>query len=103
MTRPPEQVVESQLKMLARSGRHPKSEAAHLIDAQRKHAAGTLAALRGSERFEVLEMDYPALVADAATGMAALAAFLPDVFQPGPAVLAAVKPALHHNRQPHSS
>lgn len=100
MTRPPEQVVESQLKMLAHSGRQPKSEAAHLIAAQRKHAAGTLAALRASDRFEVLELDYPALVADPAAGMAALAAFLPGVFQAGPAVLAAVKPALHRNRQP---
>jgi len=48
----------------------------------------------------VLEVSYPALVADPAAGMAALAAFLPGVFLSGPAVLAAVKPTLHRNRQP---
>jgi hypothetical protein len=99
MTRPPEQVVESQATMLAHSGRHPQSEKAHLIESQRKHAAGMLAALHASDRFDVLEVSYPELVADPAPTIHALAGFLPDLFHDSPDVEAAVKPGLFRNRQ----
>jgi hypothetical protein len=98
MHRPVDEVVASQWKMLERHGQQPKSEKAHLIATQETHVAQLLATLHHSPRVELLEVDFPALVADPAAGMAALAGFLPGVFQPGPAVLAAVKPALHRNR-----
>lgn len=98
MTRPVEQVVASQWKMLERSGRQPKSERAHLIETQRNHARGMLESLRRSDLVEVLEIDYPDLVADPQAGMRAVAAFLPGRFHACPAVLATVKPALHRNR-----
>jgi predicted AlkP superfamily phosphohydrolase/phosphomutase/tetratricopeptide (TPR) repeat protein len=100
MHRPVDEVVASQWKMLERHGQQPKSEKAHLIATQETHVAQLVATLRQSPRIDLLEVNYPAMVADPAAGMAALAAFLPGVFQAGPAVLAAVKPALHRNRQP---
>jgi len=99
MTRPVEQVVASQWTMLARNGRRPKSEKEHLIRVQREHSAQILAALRRSDRVQVLEIAYPALVADPIPLIAQLAAFLPGRFQPGPAVSACVQPKLHRHRQ----
>ena len=98
MTRPVGQVVESQWKMLERSGHQPKSEREHLIETQRNHAEGMLETLRRSERVRVLEMSFPDLVADPEAEMRALEDFLPGEFHAGPAVLAAVKPELHRNR-----
>jgi len=98
MTRPVAQVVESQWKMLARSGQQPKSEKGHLIETQRHHAQAMLEILRRAERVQLLEMSFPELVADPEAGMRALQEFLGAAFHAGPAVLAAVKPGLHRNR-----
>jgi tetratricopeptide (TPR) repeat protein len=98
MTRPVEQVVASQWKMLQHTGQKPKSEKDHLIEVQRKHSEKMLAVLHRSERVEVLEISYPELVANPEAGIDAIAAFLPEVFRACPAVRAAVRPALHRNR-----
>jgi hypothetical protein len=48
MRRPVAQVVESQWKMLERSGKQPKSEKAHLIATQERHVEQLLATVPGS-------------------------------------------------------
>ncbi len=98
MTRPVEQVVASQWVMLEHTGQKPRSEKDHLIEVQRKHSETMLDILQRSERVEVLEISYPELVANPEAGIDAIAAFLPELFRAGPAVRAAVKPALHRNR-----
>lgn len=98
MTRPVEQVVESQWVMLERTGQKPKSERNHLIEVQRKHSEQILDVLKRSDRVEVLEISFPELVANPEAGIQTIAAFLPDVFESRPAVRAAIKPHLHRNR-----
>jgi tetratricopeptide (TPR) repeat protein len=99
MTRPVEQVVASQWAMLEHTGQKPKSEKNHLIEVQRQHSENILQILKRSEQCEVLEISYPDLVADPEPAIQAIADFLPGVFSAGPAVRAAVKPALFRNRQ----
>jgi hypothetical protein len=91
-------VVASQWAMLEHTGQKPRSERDHLIEVQRKHSEQMLRILQRSERVEVLEISYPELVANPEAGIDAIAAFLPEAFRAGPAVRAAVKPALHRNR-----
>ena len=99
MKRPVEQVVESQWKMLKRSGQQPKSEKAHLISTQEKHLEQLLATLRQSPRIELLEVDFPALVADPALQIPRIQRFLGDSFNGDLASLAAViRPQLFRNR-----
>ncbi len=98
MTRPVEEVVESQWAMLEHTGQKPKSEKDHLIEVQRRHSEQILDSIRRSERGEVLEISYPELVADPEAGIQAIAAFLPGVFRAGPAVRAAIKPGLYRKR-----
>jgi predicted AlkP superfamily phosphohydrolase/phosphomutase/tetratricopeptide (TPR) repeat protein len=64
MRRPVAQVVDSQWRMLANQGMKPKSEKAHLIATQETHVAQLLATLRQSPRIQLMEVDFPALVAD---------------------------------------
>lgn len=99
MRRPVAQVVESQWKMLERKGQQPKSEKAHLIATQQQHLEQLLATLRRSPRVELLEVDFPGLVADPVSWLPRLNAFLGGMPQGGPADLAAVvRPDLHHHR-----
>jgi predicted AlkP superfamily phosphohydrolase/phosphomutase/tetratricopeptide (TPR) repeat protein len=98
MTRPLEQVVASQWAMLDHRGEQPKSEKSHLIEVQREYSRQILATLRRSNRVEILEVDFPALMADAAPVIARLAAFLPGQFLPGPEVSACIKPRLFRHR-----
>ena len=98
MTRPVEQVVASQFAMLERQGHAPKREAAHLAKLQEEHSAKIRKVLKKGERVEMLEVSYPDLVADPATTIAKVAAFLGDRFHNGPAVAAVVKPKLHRQR-----
>jgi len=99
MRRPVAQVVESQWKMLERKGQQPKSEKAHLIATQEQHLNQLLATLRQSPRVELLEVDFPGLVADPASWLPRLNAFLGGMPQGDPADLAAVvRPDLHHHR-----
>ena len=99
MRRPVEEVVASQWKMLARSGKSPRSEQEHLIQTQQTHLDQTLAKLRQRSDIELIEIDYPQLVAEPASQLAALQEFLGDQV-PDPAALAtAIRPDLHRNRK----
>jgi hypothetical protein len=99
MRRPVAQVVESQWKMLERSGQQPKSEKAHLIATQEQHVEQLLATLRQSPRVELLEVDFPGLIAEPAAWLPRLNAFLGGTLQGDLADLAAVvRPDLHHHR-----
>jgi len=98
MTRPLEQVIDSQWAMLARRGRSARAERQHLIDVQRRHSEEIRGVLRRSPRVRLLEVSYPDLVGDPTPVIASLASLLPERFRPGPAVAACVKPALFRNR-----
>jgi tetratricopeptide (TPR) repeat protein len=99
MNRPVAQVVESQWKMLEHHGQQPKSEKAHLIATQETHVAQLLATLRQSPRIELLEVDFPELVADPLAWLPRLRAFLGASLTGDLETLAAVvKPDLLHHR-----
>jgi predicted AlkP superfamily phosphohydrolase/phosphomutase/tetratricopeptide (TPR) repeat protein len=101
MNRPVAQVVASQWKMLEHHGQQPKSEQAHLIATQETHVAQLLATLRQSPRIELLEVDFPDLVANPLAWLPRLRTFLGGALTGDPETLAAVvKPdLLHHRRQ----
>jgi len=98
MKRPVEQVVESQWAMLEHDGKKPVSEKDHLIQVQRRHSEVVLETLKKSDRVELLEVDFPELVADPLPVIDQLAVFLGESFKSTPAVAACVKPVLHRNR-----
>jgi hypothetical protein len=92
-------VVDSQWTMLARHGQKPRSEKEHLIQTQQTHLEQTLAKLRQRADVELIEIDYPALVADPAGQLPALQAFL-GASVPHPAHMqSAIRPDLHRNRR----
>jgi hypothetical protein len=98
MLRPVAQVVDSQWAMLARQGKLPKSEKLHLIEAQESHSRQIREVLKKSDRVELLEIDFPALIANPQPILNQLKEFLGDAFTPGPKVEACVKPSLHRQR-----
>jgi len=98
MVRPVSQVVDSQWAMLARQGKQPRSEKDHLIQTQEHHSRQIREVLAKSDRVELLEVDFPALVADPQPVLARLAEFLGEAFTNGPEVAACVKPTLHRQR-----
>ncbi len=101
MLRPVAEVIRSQAKMIARRGATgvELTEDQLLISLQR-HRDETLAALRReSAVFELLEVDYPALVADPAPWAARVAEFVGADLLPHPERMAGVVRAdLHRNR-----
>ena len=98
MVRPTAQVVDSQWAMLARQGKMPKSEKQHLIETQEHHSLQIRDVLKKSDRVELLEIDFPALIANPQPILEQLKKFLGDAFTPGPKVEACVKPSLHRQR-----
>jgi len=98
MVRPVSQVVDSQWAMLARQGKQPRSEKQHLIETQEHHSRQILEVLKKSDRVELLEVNYPDLVADPAATIAKIAGFLGESFHHGPEVAAVVKPKLHRQK-----
>ncbi len=108
MQRPIEQVADSQFRMIAhRKGRGddaaptPEEERQAMIKRLRSHAEWAVEHLRVAPNFELLEVDYPSLVANPGEWVAKIAAFAgrPET----PAALleqmkAAVKPDLFRNR-----
>lgn len=98
MTRPVEQVVDSQWAMLERLGLKPKSEKQHLIDVQRRHSRQIIETLQRSACVELLCINYPELIANPGPVMDQLASFLPGLFHPGPQVAACVKSQLYRHR-----
>ena len=98
MVRPTAQVVDSQWAMLARQGKMPKSEKQHLIETQEHHSRQIRDVLKKSDRVELLEINYPALIANPQPILQQMKEFLGNAFTPGPKVEACVKPALHRQR-----
>ena len=99
MKRPVGQVVDSQWKMLEHHGQQPKSEKTHLIATQEKHLAQLLATLRQSPRIDLLEVDFPELVADPLAWIPRIREFLGDALGGDLDTLATVvKPELLHHR-----
>ncbi len=109
MQRPIEQVVDSQFKMIARrKGRAedapqiPDEERQAMIKRLRSHAEWTVEHLRVAPNFELLEVDYPALVAKPDEWVAKIAAFAGKPDLPAAAqekMKAVVKPDLFRNRR----
>jgi hypothetical protein len=79
-------------------GKQPRSEKDHLIQTQEHHSRQIREVLAKSDRVELLEVDFPALVADPQPVLARLAEFLGEAFTNGPEVAACVKPTLHRQR-----
>lgn len=99
MRRPVREVVDSQWKMLENRGARTASDKAHLIATQETHVEQMLATLRGSTRVELLEVDFPSLVADPETGITRIRQFLGNAMTGDLEMLVAVvKPALYRNR-----
>ncbi len=99
MVRPVAEVVDSQWAMLGRQGQKPRSERAHLIQTQQTHLDQTLAQLRQRSDVELLEIDYPALVADPDGQLPALSAFLEETAPQLAAMRAVIRPDLHRPRR----
>ncbi|MBS0658545.1 MAG: sulfotransferase [Verrucomicrobia bacterium] len=106
MRRPIEQVAESQFRMVARR-RHregidvPVEERSVLLERLRSHLVWIEEYLRTSPNFEVLEVDYPSLVADPQDWVERIAEFAgrPELDREALARMAAVvRPALHRSR-----
>ncbi len=99
MTRPVQEIVASQWKMLEHKGANPKTEREHLETAQQRHALEILTLLRKHSRVSLLEVDYPALVRDPRAGASRIAEFLGDEWVPKRSAMpGVVKPQLHRQR-----
>ena len=101
MCRPVGEVARSQAKMIGRRGTAGLAEdEASIAAALHSHVDATLQMLRGAPTvFDLLEVDYPALVRDPAPWAARIAEFLGSELLPHAGrMAAAVRPDLHRNR-----
>ncbi|MEM7791619.1 MAG: tetratricopeptide repeat protein [Verrucomicrobiota bacterium] len=98
MKRPAEEVVASQLKMLARNGLKPRSEREHLIQTQRTHLDQTLARLQNLKHVELLEVDYPDLVSAPEGTLQALEDFFGSSLPIPQNMSAVIRPELYRNQ-----
>ena len=98
MLRPVSEVVDSQWKMIARSGNKPRSEKQHLIDTQETHVSQTLAQLRQRKDVELIEIDYPQMVANPESQFEALKSFLGNTAPVPEKLTSAIRKDLHRNR-----
>jgi len=99
MIRPVEEVIDSQWAMLARNGKAPRAEKAHLIASQEQYSRNVRETLLKSGQVELLEVDYHQLVADPESMLREIANFLGDGFRVTSEVIQCVKPQLHRNRK----
>jgi predicted AlkP superfamily phosphohydrolase/phosphomutase/tetratricopeptide (TPR) repeat protein len=98
MDRPIAEVVASQRKMIdRRRTRGAKLPPDKLAATLTQHRATILRGMERSPNFEVLEIDYPELVADPAVWIERINAFLGGNLNTA-AMAACVKPSLHRNR-----
>ncbi len=100
MLRPLTEVVQSQRRMLERNGRAPQAEAAHLERTQGRHVDNVLEILRRTPQVDLLEIDFPALIAAPLEGARRVRDFL-GVHLPAAdlaTMAAAVKPQLYRQR-----
>ena len=101
MTRPVAEIVRSQARMIARRGstgaEQPEEE---LIASLQRHRDETLTEIKGNPQvFDVLEIDYPSLVADPMSWVARVAGFVGSDRLPSSERMAGVVRAdLHRNR-----
>ena len=102
MKRPVEEIVDSQWKMLDRKGHKPRSEKDHLIQTQQTHLDQTLAQLRQRKDVDLIEVDYPALVAEPERQLSALTGFLGQTVSDPEKLAEPIRPDLHRNRSTHS-
>lgn len=100
MNRPVEQVAASQQKMVDHRGSSgARMDAADLAASLAEHRDNVLTWLRHHPRAELLEVDYPSLIADPAPWLEQIAAFLGARLLPHPEnMAAAINPALFRNR-----
>ncbi|MFT6243069.1 MAG: putative AlkP superfamily phosphohydrolase/phosphomutase/tetratricopeptide (TPR) repeat protein [Akkermansiaceae bacterium] len=98
MKRPVEEVVDSQWKMLERSGQSPVSEKQHLIQTQETHVEQTLAQLRQLQDVQLIEIDYPEMVSDPDSQLDSLKAFLGKATPKPDQLVTAIRPELHRNK-----
>ena len=98
MKRPVVEVVDSQWKMLDRRGHKPRSEKNHLITTQQTHLDQTLAQLRQRQDVELLEVDYPELVANPTEQLPVIIDFLGEQLTAPEALASPIRPDLHRNR-----
>ncbi|HYP16906.1 MAG TPA: alkaline phosphatase family protein [Opitutus sp.] len=89
MTRPPAEIAASQAKMRQQLDPRPASEAPASGALLARHAALALAALRAAQHIDLLEVDYPTLIADPAGQAARVAEFLGSELLPDAAAMAA--------------
>ncbi len=109
MQRPIEQVVDSQFKMIARrkgraddASQIPDEERQAMIKRLRSHAEWTVEHLRVAPNFELLEVDYPALVSQPSDWVPKIAAFAGRADLTAEAqnrMKAVIKPDLFRNRR----
>jgi predicted AlkP superfamily phosphohydrolase/phosphomutase/tetratricopeptide (TPR) repeat protein len=98
MLRPVAEVVDSQWKMLARSGQNPLSEKQHLIETQETHLKQTLAQFRQRKDVQLIEIDYPTMVSDPDLQLDSLKTFLGDSAPNPDQLTIAIRPDLHRNK-----
>lgn len=98
MKRPVEEVVDSQWKMIERRGQNPVSEKQHLIQTQQTHAEQTLAQLRQCKNVDLIEIDYPEMVANPGSQLDALKTFLGETAPKPEKLTQAIRPDLHRNK-----
>ena len=98
MKRPVEEVVDSQWKMIERRGQNPVSEKQHLIQTQQTHAKQTLAQLRQCKNVDLIEIDYPEMVANPGSQLDALKTFLGETAPEPEKLTQAIRPDLHRNK-----
>ena len=102
MNRPIEEVVASQKKMIDRRRTRGANLAPDkLANTLIQHRLTILGGMRASPNFEVLEIDYPDLVAEPAAWAERVNEFLGGDLDTA-AMAARVKPSLHRNRGPES-
>ena len=101
MSRPVEEIVRSQARMIARRGSAGAEQSGEELTATlQKHRDETLAHLKDETQiFDVLEVDYPAMVADPAAWAARVAEFVgADLLPTSDQMAGAVRADLHRNR-----
>ena len=103
MQRPAKEIARSQAKMLARRGGSsggPDADEAVMAARLHAHREEILRLLRAQpEVFELLEIDYPSLVADPGSGTSRVAEFLGPKLLPHPERMAGVvRRDLHRNK-----
>ena len=100
MDRPIGEVAASHDQMIRHRGtKGPATEPAPMTSKLARHRESILQGIKASPGFEVLVVDYPALVQDPAAWTARIAAFVgSDRLPHVPAMAAQADPRLHRNR-----